>query len=295
MKKILATVMAASMAMGTAAVVSAASLELNTPAGASGDYEFSLVGAESKSYVDIATEGHYLYTFGTDSAKEKDFIITLENGAKLRADVQDGQISVSQKKLADNQYKVTVKAKAGVRDFDLEKFTVELDISDLPNGEKDKVFYIKGKVAYSDTQEVASDERYTVSESNGSSDGTTGSIFNFDEAIDEETRIRVNDYVDLYFKGNYGTDKENLRVVTEAMPEVEEFFGDADINVYDFIGNPKFASSVKVIIDGDANSYLYELDRNTGDLTKVDAKYESNGWSFTTKKTGHLYLNRRRV
>lgn len=285
MKKVLATVLAAAMALGTASVSFAANLTLGVsgPEGANGDYSFSVVGEADKSYVDLTANGIYMYTYGTDSTKEKEFIVTVPDGADVRADVQSGNVSVSRKKIDSETYKITVKATAGVRDFELEKFTVEIEVDD-------NVYYIKGKVAYSDIQTVEPDEHYAVSKSDDDNNGDDGCVFLFDEVIDEETRIRCNDYVDVYFKGNYGTDYENFRVVTDEIAEVEEYFDDVDVDYYDFIGTPKFATKVKVIIDGDANAYVYEYNKKTGELTKVDAKYESDGWSFTTKELGCYVL-----
>ena len=104
--------------------------------------------------------------------------------------------------------------------------------------------------------------------------------------IGDESRIRANDYVDVYFKGNYGTDYENMRLVDDDIDEIVDFFGDVDVDCYDFIANPKFASKVKVVIDADSGSVLYEYNKKTGDVTKVDAEYDSDGWAFETKVLG---------
>ena len=278
MKKSLATILATAMVLGTASVAFAAQLDVETPDTNTANHLVDFSNAEDESYTDLAAQGIYLYTYGTDAAKEPTFIVRLPSD-DVRIDVQSGNVSVSKKKISDGEYKVTIKAKAGVRDFELEKFTVELESGN-------DIFYIKGKVAYSDIQTVASDEHYSVSKSDTDNDGDDGAVFEFDEVIDEETRIRCNDYVDVYFKGNYGTDMENMRVVTDEISEVEEFFNDVDVDYYDFVGTPKFATKVKVLIDGDPNAFVYEYNKETGDLTRIDADYESDGWAFTTKNLG---------
>ncbi|PWM38906.1 MAG: hypothetical protein DBX66_02940, partial [Clostridiales bacterium] len=45
-------------------------------------------------------------------------------------------------------------------------------------------------------------------------------------------------------------------------------------------------SKVKVVIDADSGSVLYEYNKKTGDVTKVDAEYDSDGWAFETKVLG---------
>ena len=40
------------------------------------------------------------------------------------------------------------------------------------------------------------------------------------------------------------------------------------------------------MIDADSGSVLYEYNKKTGDVTKVDAEYESDGWAFETKVLG---------
>lgn len=199
----------------------------------------------------------------------------------------DGGLAISETE-AGNAPVVTIKAKAGVRDFDLDDWEVEVDMTigelsaDGKVSNKDDITITlkqEDGVAYSLTQEIQSDEKYSISKANGS-------ICDFDEVIDEETRIRANEYVDVFFKGNYGTDKENMRVVTDEIAEVAEFFGDVDVDYYDFIGTPKFASKVKVTIDADPGTSVYEYDKSTGDLTKLDVTYESDAWAFTTKNLG---------
>lgn len=309
MKKVLAAVLAAAMSLSMASVAFAAKLELTAPSngysGGKGDYalgthangaQFLLTDADNRSEMDVKED--IIYTWDDDEAV---FFFKVPTGEKLRADVNDGKISVSVRKVdskvADplnlddkgnakkyDEYKITVTAKYGPRDFDSKDWTVELDCMN-------KTYFIKGKGAYSDTQEVTSGDRLTVRKSaKGDTSATTGAIFNFREVLDDEVRIVCNDYVDVYFKGNYGTDKENMRVVTDKIDEIEDFFGDIDVDYYDFIGTPKFATKVKVIIDGDPNAFLYEYNKKTGDITKVDATYESDGWSFTTKNLGTYVL-----
>lgn len=300
MKKVLAAVLAAAMSLSMASVAFAVTVAPVNPVGtgATGDDfvlgdNVLLTDLNHKDEIDV--EDHRIYTFGTGAAEDMTFVFDVAKKTKLRADVADGKISVSTKKIGtygegDAQYttyEITVKPKWGVRDFKNDnKWKVELDIG----GDGDKVVYIKGKGGYSDTQVVTSGDRFAVRKSGDTTDGTSGSIFDFSEVIDEETRIRCHDYVDVYFKGNYGTDKENLRVVTDKISDVEKYFDDSDIDCYDFVGTPKFATKVRVIIDGDSNAYLYEYNKNTGDITAVDAEYTSDGWSFTTKNLGTYIL-----
>ena len=308
MKKVLAAVLAAAMSLSMASVAFAVQIAPIKPTGvgATGDdFELEddlwLTSDTITSGDEINVENHRIYTYGKDDKGDKSdemiFKFTVSKKTKLRADVAEGKVSVSVKKLSENKnadkevvstlYQVTVKPKWGVRDFANDsKWKVELDIG----GDGDKVVYIKGKGGYSDTQVVTSGDRFTVRKSGDTTDGETGAIFNFSEVLDEEVRIRCHDYVDVYFKGNYGTDKENMRVVTDKISDVEKYFDDSDIDCYDFVGTPKFATKVRVIIDGDSNAYLYEYNKNTGDITAVDAEYTSDGWSFTTKNLGTYIL-----
>lgn len=282
MKKILAAVLAAAMSLSMASVAFAKTLKLEPPsANEKNVYTISGVLTKNAHRSELNVEDYYLYTKDSD-----DLVLRFEVGDKerLRADVMDGKVSVSVKRETGNFYKVTIKPKYGVRDFDLKSWKIELDAGD-------KTYYVKGKGAYSDTQEVISGDRLSVCDSKmGASDGTTGSIFTFDEALDEETRIRCHDYVDVFFKGNYGTDRENMQVSTDEITEVSKFFGDIDLDFYDFVGTPKFATKVKVTIDADKNSVLYEYNKKTGDLTRIDADYESDAWNFTTKTLGTYVL-----
>ncbi|MCI8622661.1 MAG: acid shock protein [Provencibacterium sp.] len=289
MKKILAAVLAVAMSLSMASVAFATNTAVikESDSGVidpSKDYFTAEEGKLLTSYpskTEFDVEDYQIYTKKSDDMV---FKFKVKSGEKLRADVVDGKVSVSAKRESNNVYKITIKPKYGVRDFELKKWKVELDVGN-------SIYFIKGKGAYSDTQNVSSGDRLTVRDSKmGADDGSTGSIFEFDEVLDEETRIRCHDYVDVLFKGNYGTDKENMRVDDGEIAEVSKFFGDSDLDFYDFIGTPKFATKVKVVIDGDKNAVLYEYDKKTGDLTRVDANYESDGWAFTTKNLGTYVL-----
>lgn len=283
MKKFFAAVLAAAMALSMASTAfGAKTLTVSGPGDAAQDY-FTVKGllTDNANRSEINVEDYYLYTQKSDDMV---FKFQVSSKDRLRADVTDGKISVSARRETGNVYKVTVKPKFGVRDFDLKSWKVELDVGN-------KTYFIKGKGAYSDTQEVTPGDRLAVRDSKtGASNGETGSIFAFDEVLDEETRIRCHDYVDVFFKGNYGTDKENMRVSTDEIAEVSKFFGDVDLDFYDFIGTPKFATKVKVVIDADPNSVLYSYNKKTGDLTRIDADYESDGWAFTAKTLGTYIL-----
>lgn len=305
MKKVLAAVLAAAMSLSMASVAFAATstigasgiISVTKPSNGSYDYvigtNLSDAAVENKGELNVKND--LIWTYDDD---EMTLYFEVETGGKMRADVSDGKVSVSIKRLERNvasetnygknvdKYKLTVKAKWGPKDYGTKDWTVELDI----NG--DKMVYLKGKGGYSDTQTVSSGDRLVVSKSKkGIEDGSTGAIFNFSEVLDDEVRIRCNDYVDVYFKGNYGTDKENMRVKDDKIDDLKNFFGDEDIDCYDFIGTPKFATKVKVIIDGDQNSIPYEYNKSTGEVTRIaDAEYTSDGWSFTTNKLGTYVL-----
>lgn len=294
MKKVLAAVLAAAMSLSMASVAFAVTeiMPDKPGTGATGD-DFTLPAGQyldqlaDGTEINVEDDDYRIYTYGKGDAEEMVFVFDLSKKVKVRADVADGKISVSTKKLTDTQVQITIKPKWGVRDFKNDnKWKVELDVG----ADGDRVVYIKGKGGYSDTQVVTSGDRFTVTKSPSEVKGSTGAIFDFSEVLDEETRIRCNDYVDVYFKGNYGTDKENMRVSDAKITEVEKYFDDSDIDCYDFVGTPKFATKVRVIIDGDSNAYLYEYNKNTGDITAVDAEYTSDGWSFTTKNLGTYIL-----
>ena len=225
-----------------------------------------------------------LYNYGVDDTKE--VIIRLAVPAKedFRVDVASGKVTMTRKKVKTQGgadiYDIKVKAAAGVRDFELDDYKIEFDLHD-----SNLVFFVEGKVAYSDYREVAPDERYINKKSTHIEDHTDGCVYDFNEVIDEETRIICNDYVDLLFKGNYGTDFENLRVMTDDIKEVEDFFQDYDIDYYDFIGTPKFAKDITVRVDADSDSYIYEFDKKTGDVVDItdECDYTSDGWTFKRK------------
>lgn len=302
MKKVLSTVLSASMVLSLAASAMAQTpeaLEL-IARNDSGDYFYDLTTVSS------GTEGVVEDTLWVYDDSRVEINIITATGEKLRADVSTGDITASIRKVgskltahkldvslgisdsvrddvtpAYDLYKVIIKSNAGVRDFDVENWSVELDYDD-------NSYFMSGKYGYSDVRSVGSDERHSVKATKRTSEeGTTGSIFLFDEPIDEETRISVNQYVDLYFNGNYGTDKENLRVVTSEIPEVAEYLGDTDVDYYDFVGMPKFAHPVTVSIDADDEAFLYEYNRRTGDLIRItDYDYDSNGFRFETRNPG---------
>lgn len=299
MKKVLASVLAMSMAAGMTSIALAktpTSLDLISK-NDSGDYFYDL------TEVKPGTEGVVEETIWVFDDEKVEINVIVATGEKLRSDVNDGKVTTSLRKVgskltankvdvtlgmtsstrddvtpAYDLYKVVVKSNAGVRDLEVEDWTVELDYNDHS-------YFMSGKYGYSDVRSVEPDGRYSVKETKRTSpEGTTGSIFDFDEPIDEETRISVNQYVDLYFDGNYGTDKENLRVVTDEIEEIADFFEDADVDYYDFVGTPKFAHPVTVVIDADNEAFLYEYDKKTGDIARItDYDYESDGFKFKAK------------
>lgn len=244
--------------------------------------------SEPRSQIKVAIVPGVVKNDGTLDTSEGIYKIT-----SISTHVTSKNVTASVRKNDGTLYKegtppvVTIKAKAGVRDFELEDYEVDVDLTiGRLNGNKieDKeditiTLQKEDGVAYSISREVYSGDNYSITKSRGS-------IFDFNEVLDEQVRIRCNDFVDVFFKGNYGTDRENMRVVTDEIAEVSKALGDRDVDYYDFVGTPKFASKVKVVIDADPNSYLYEYDKKTGTLTKVAANYESDGWAFTTKNLG---------
>ena len=333
MRKVLATVLAGAMVLSLSSVAFAAvpgrgSVSGSSVSGVSGKKTESDFYVEvDPSFDNTVFEGFTeLYTWGNEDSdphsqikvaivpndvnNNGDLQLKAAGGTTYRitdidAHVNTDNISASVRKndgglittsALGNAPVVTIKAKAGVRDFELEDWEVDVDMTIqeldysfdaagnllVSTGDKEDITITlkqEDGVAYSRMQEIQADEKYSITKEKGS-------ICDFDEVIDEETRIRCNEYVDVFFKGNYGTDKENMRVVTDEISEVEAYFDDVDVDYYDFIGTPKFASKVKVVIDADPGTYLYEFDKKTGDLTKIDATYESDGWAFTTKTLG---------
>ena len=323
MKKVLATVLAAGMALSLSSVAFAANNVVQ--GGVIGASVENVTGTTTSKYeaygyvlLDQASDNVVfedglpeLYTWGNDDStpySEVKIALIPASGVQggnavgpffritaADAHINTDNISVSIKRNDGTAFDptiITIKAKAGVRDFELEDYEFDVDMTigeynqnadgswSTENKEDITVTFKKSDgVAYSLIQEVQSDEKYTVTKKDGA-------IFDFDEVIDEEVRIRCNEYVDVFFKGNYGTDYENMRVVTDDIAEVEAYFDDVDVDYYDFIGTPKFATKVKVVVDADPGSYIYEYDKSTGDLTKIDATYESDGWAFTTKNLG---------
>ncbi|TCL44515.1 acid shock protein [Harryflintia acetispora] len=313
MKKVLASVLAAAMVLGTASVAFAANNVISKTK--KGSYAYSLVVDKDSDNATYETGAPYLVTYGPDDAGTdvedagNEAEIVIEPDGDLR--ITDIDVHVNTKNVTakvkkndgltytdknGKEYKspvLTLKGNAGLRTFEFEDYEVEVDLTigdaDKTGGllakgasaEKDITITVKldEGVAYSRIQEFEEDTNYTNSKTNGV-------VYNFDEVIGDESRIRANDYVDVYFKGNYGTDYENMRLVDDDIDEIVDFFGDVDVDCYDFIANPKFASKVKVIIDADSGSVLYEYNKKTGDVTKVDAEYESDGWAFETKVLG---------
>ena len=315
MKKVLASVLAAAMVLGTASVAFAARIEKTKK----GSYAYSLVVDMTSDNDEYEDGAPYLVTYGPDDAgtdedeagNKAEIVIEPAKGLRIsdiKAHVNTKNVTASVKKndgfnhndtVNKKSYDapvLTLKGNAGLRDFEFDDYEVELDITigyaDLAkdgievlsksvNNDKDITITVRHDeaVAYSRLQDFEEDTNYTNSKTNGV-------VYNFDEVIGDESRIRANDYVDVYFKGNYGTDYENMRLVDDDIDEIVDFFGDVDVDCYDFIANPKFASKVKVVIDADSGSVLYEYNKKTGDVTKVDAEYESDGWAFETKVLG---------
>ena len=324
MRKVLATVLAGAMVLSLSSVAFAANVGKGTVGGSVVTGNGGSSKTDSNYFIEVSPnsdnaifEGfEEIYTWGNDynegDPRSEIKVAIVPNNVvgnrwdekfptyritDIDAHVNSDNISASVRKndgslFAGNAPVVTIKAKAGVRDFELEDWELDVDMTlqyvseksdkTLEYGDKEDITITLKQtdgVAYSRMQEIQADEKYSITKEKGS-------ISDFDEVIDEETRIRAHEYVDVFFKGNYGTDKENMRVVTDEISEVEAYFDDVDVDYYDFIATPKFASKVKVVIDADPGTYLYEFDKSTGDLTKIDATYESDGWAFTTKTLG---------
>lgn len=285
MKKVIALLLSSCLLLGSALSVSAATISKSS--GTVSGYSLTVgPGDDNASYEDGAPE---IYTYGTDSMKEAKISIIPESGYEITdvdVSVNTSNISASYKKnsgTVSDPGVLTIKGKAGVRVFELEDYELDMDITledDVTGDEYDVTITIYGEelTAYSPSREVESDETYTVTKA-------LGCIFEFDEYIDEETRIRVDDDIDLYFNGNYGTDYENLRVVTDSISEIESALSDLYVDYYDFIATPKFSTAVEVEIKAGTEAYIYEYDKKTGDLTLVDAEYDGN-WIFETKTLG---------
>ena len=332
MKKVLASVLAAAMVLGTASVAFAGTITKNKKGTAAFGLSVS-VEDDNSTFEDGAP---FLVTYGPDDSDGSDEDLAGQEAeigiypeldsysnandvtkagyqriTDIDVHVNTKNVTASVKKndgievsFGGKDYKAPVlklKGNAGLRTFEFEDYEVEVDLTigyakfDTKNGktpalailekgvtnDKDITITVKHDeaVAYSRIQEFEEDTNYVNSKSKGV-------VYNFDEVIGDESRIRANDYVDVYFKGNYGTDYENMRLVDDDIDEIVDFFGDVDVDCYDFIANPKFASKVKVVIDADSGSVLYEYNKKTGDVTKVDAEYESDGWNFETKVLG---------
>ena len=313
MKKVLASVLAAAMVLGTASVAFAGVI---SPNGKKNGTTYGISVSKSDDNETFEDGAPFLVTYSPDDAEGSDedlagheakitiYPVSGQRITDIDVHVNTKNVTASVKK-NDGIYRqegsktyyapvLTLKGNAGVRTFEFEDYEVELDITigDLKEDANKKL--IKGvtddkdititirhdeAVAYSRIQEFEEDTNYVNSKAKGV-------VYDFDEVIGDESRIRAHDYVDVYFKGNYGTDYENMRLVDDDIDEIVDFFGDVDVDCYDFIGTPKFASKVKVVIDADSGSVLYEYNKKTGDVTKVDAEYDSDGWAFETKVLG---------
>lgn len=234
--------------------------------------------------------------------------LVVYEGEKCRIDVMKGNVTVSSSKVGEgltawelhstigyskpsnnddfpkyDLYKVIVKSNAGVHSFELDDWKIEIDRIDANH-----ITFVSGKCAYSDVRVVQSGERYIVTKTRWSSPkGTSGSIFHFNGPINNAVRIVCNDYLDLLFKGNYGTDNVNLRVVTDRIEGAAALFGNVDVKYYDFIGTPKFANPVTVRLDADESAFLYEYNKETGKATRItDYEYGSGAFNFTTRNLG---------
>lgn len=328
MKKVLAAILAAAMtaSLSVAAMAATTSDEV-TIGGSLGvsteDPEdgwgiaYWAMGIHNKTSLDLKDRTHenkqYVYTYG-----DTDELNVVIYGMPGDADVHviDGEVKVSTKKMDYTTYKncwdsgsdqyvsngsgdkpayifniggkryaapskhgrvLTIKDDHGLNDLDKDDFKIEVDVD---NG---VTFFLNGESAYSNIREVSDDDRLANKDTD-----SMGCVYDFDEKITETARIRVSDYVDVYFKGNYATDKENLRIWDDRISAVEKYLDDRDVDYYDFRAHPKFASSIKVIIDADPNSILYEY--KNGEIIKVPGvKYESDGWAFTTKTLGTYF------
>lgn len=304
MKKVLAMVLAAAMVLSLSAVAFAASYEvIGTVSGLSTGDKVYYVNSGFKGDADITKLiGTPLLTWGANDEVEFYFVISDKNDATedykitgLDAHINTNNVTVSTKRnggIKSDPSSIKLKGATDGKDFtfddDFNDIEIELDVDykaysggKATGSEKNISFTMKADefAAYSLTQYLEDDEDISISKSNGS-------IVKFDEKITEKTRIRCDEFVDVFFKGNYGTDKENMRVFTDEISEVNKYFDDEDVDVYDFAFNPKFASSVKVAIDCDANAIVYEYNKKTGDITKIDTDYESNAATFETKTLG---------
>lgn len=125
-------------------------------------------------------------------------------------------------------------------------------------------------------------------ESNRESD-LHGCVYDFSQMLYDGAIIRCGDYLSLYFKGNYGTDVENLFVDTAEISEIAELIGQDDVDYYNFIANPKFATAVTVGIEADKNAFLYAY--QDGKIEEIStAKYSNDEWTFRTNKLGCYFV-----
>ena len=235
MKKVLASVLAAAMVLGTASVAFAGTISKN---GKKNGTAYGISVGMDDDNAEFEDGAPYLVTYGPDDAGTDED--EAGNEAKITiypdfagsnylritdidAHVNTKNITASVKKndgiyyqdpVANKTYYapvLTLKGNAGLRTFEFEDYEVELDLTigeakfesvggqnKLLKGvdnDKDITIVIKHDeaVAYSRIQEFEEDTNYTNSKSNGV-------VYNFDEVIGDESRIRANDYVDVYFK-----------------------------------------------------------------------------------------------
>lgn len=291
MKRLLAAVFAAALALGLCAPAFAWAGPLGLvppddgairPQAGPFTIEGVLTGYADGSVLDM--EEYCLYTQGSG-----DMILRFQLGSKekLEAHVDTGKVSASVKREMNDIYKLAIHPEYGAEDIEPTSWQVVLDAGDT------KTYIIQGKGAYSDVQGVHPGDRLTASGSAlGASDGQSGFIFDFDGLLDEAAYIRCAPGVELWFDGDYGTDRENLRVETGIIEEVADFFGETDIDCYDFIGAPRFADKLTVRIEAGRGSTLYQYNRKTGDLTRMSAGYDAGAWSFSTRRPGTYIIAR---
>ena len=290
MKKVLAAVLAAAMSLSMASVAFATfdgKLQGGTTSGTSGKNYTVIDDTLSKKVFNISDQGAetvYLYNYNSEGVKLY-FDLGGYKFSDIDVHVASGDVKPKKERLDDNNMAIIITPNFGLKDTKSD-WSVDVEVDD------DFVFTIKGKGAYSSVQEVYSGAKLRVTEAKKDSpigvdsDADDGCFFDFSEVLEDTTRIRCDEYVDLYFKGNYDTKVENLRVKRDVPDEVKEYFDDEDVDCYDFIAKPKFAKSVEVIIDADADSIIYEYDKSSGDLTRIDASRSSDGWKFSTKVLG---------
>lgn len=300
MKKILAAVLAAAMSLGMASAVfadvdgvlgNAASTVVGSSPDTTGYLDFNDISDKAVFSVMTAEGKGTLYQFDSASAELK-FLV--DAGYTLDVHVVEGPIaakSVIRENFSDGRtgYGVVVTSRVAPTDLETRSWRVSVELEG-PDG-VDKTCQIKGKAAYSGTQTLESGDRQRVTASRSAdTEGSSGSIFAFSGPFTETARVRVGEYVDLYFQGDYGETKANLRMVTDSIPAITAAMDDQDIEFYTFVGKPSFAQDVTVLIDADSDSNLYTYDEQSGSYTRIHAPYESDGWKFQTRKLGTYFV-----